>query len=71
MTEDPRGLLGHVAAWVYGAPASGLTTFAVTGTNGKTTTTYLLDHVLRALGRKGGLIGTVEMRSGTACCRAA
>ncbi|MBE7698941.1 UDP-N-acetylmuramoyl-L-alanyl-D-glutamate--2,6-diaminopimelate ligase [Oerskovia sp. Sa1BUA8] len=64
VTEDPRGVLGHVAAWVYGEPATQLTTFAVTGTNGKTTTTYLLDHLLRALGWKGGLIGTVEMRSG-------
>ena len=64
VTDDPRNLLGPVAAWVYGAPAEHLTTFAVTGTNGKTTTTYLIDHVLRALGWKGGLIGTVEMRSG-------
>ncbi|TGJ94667.1 UDP-N-acetylmuramoyl-L-alanyl-D-glutamate--2,6-diaminopimelate ligase, partial [Actinotalea fermentans ATCC 43279 = JCM 9966 = DSM 3133] len=64
VTEDPRAVLGRVAAWVYGEPATRLTTFAVTGTNGKTTTTYLLDHVLRTLGWKGGLIGTVEMRSG-------
>ena len=64
VTQDPRAVLGHVAAWVYGEPATQLTTFAVTGTNGKTTTTYLLDHVLRTLGWKGGLIGTVEMRSG-------
>ena len=64
VSDDPRAVLGHVAAWVYGAPATQLTTFAVTGTNGKTTTTYLLDHVLRTLGRKVGLIGTVEMRSG-------
>ncbi|WP_265523332.1 UDP-N-acetylmuramoyl-L-alanyl-D-glutamate--2,6-diaminopimelate ligase [Oerskovia flava] len=62
--EDPRALLGPVAAWVYDTPARHLTTFAVTGTNGKTTTTYLVDHVLRAHGWKGGLIGTVEMRSG-------
>jgi UDP-N-acetylmuramoyl-L-alanyl-D-glutamate--2,6-diaminopimelate ligase len=64
VSEDPRAVLGHVAAWVYGAPAAQLTTFAVTGTNGKTTTTYLLDHLLRALGWTSGLIGTVEMRSG-------
>ncbi|WP_435735667.1 UDP-N-acetylmuramoyl-L-alanyl-D-glutamate--2,6-diaminopimelate ligase [Cellulosimicrobium sp. PMB13] len=64
VADDPRSLLGPLAAWVYGNPAERLTTFGVTGTNGKTTTTYLLDHVLRALGWKGGLIGTVEMRSG-------
>nr|WP_255372097.1 UDP-N-acetylmuramyl-tripeptide synthetase [Cellulosimicrobium sp. CUA-896] len=64
VAEDPRALLGPLAAWVYGGPAERLTTFGVTGTNGKTTTTYLLDHALRALGWKGGLVGTVEMRSG-------
>ncbi|MHA7134924.1 UDP-N-acetylmuramoyl-L-alanyl-D-glutamate--2,6-diaminopimelate ligase [Oerskovia turbata] len=64
LTDEPRAVLGRVAAWVYGAPAAQLTTFAVTGTNGKTTTTYLLDHLLRALGWTSGLIGTVEMRSG-------
>jgi UDP-N-acetylmuramoyl-L-alanyl-D-glutamate--2,6-diaminopimelate ligase len=61
---DPRAVLGPVAAWVYGSPAEHLMTFGVTGTNGKTTTTYQVDHVLRALGWKGGLVGTVEMRSG-------
>lgn len=64
VADDPRGLLGPLAAWVYGSPAERLTTFGVTGTNGKTTTTYLLDHALRALGWTGGLVGTVEMRSG-------
>lgn len=64
VAPDPRAALGQVAAWVFGSPAEQLTTFGVTGTNGKTTTTYLLDHALRAQGWKGGLIGTVEMRSG-------
>jgi UDP-N-acetylmuramoyl-L-alanyl-D-glutamate--2,6-diaminopimelate ligase len=64
VAEDPRALLGPLAAWVYGSPAERLATFGVTGTNGKTTTTYLLDHALRALGWTGGLVGTVEMRSG-------
>ncbi|MFE6969864.1 UDP-N-acetylmuramoyl-L-alanyl-D-glutamate--2,6-diaminopimelate ligase [Isoptericola sp. NPDC057653] len=61
---DPRAVLGPVAAWVYGEPAEHLMTFGVTGTNGKTTTTYQVDHLLRALGWTGGLIGTVEMRAG-------
>ncbi|ACZ30310.1 UDP-N-acetylmuramyl-tripeptide synthetase [Xylanimonas cellulosilytica DSM 15894] len=64
VSPEPRAILGHVAAWVYGSPAEHLTTFAVTGTNGKTTTTYQLDHLLRALGFTSGLIGTVEMRAG-------
>jgi len=64
IADDPRAILGQVAAWVLGNPADELMTFGVTGTNGKTTTTYQLDHLLRALGWKGGLIGTVETRSG-------
>ncbi|MGW8565793.1 UDP-N-acetylmuramoyl-L-alanyl-D-glutamate--2,6-diaminopimelate ligase [Isoptericola sp. NPDC055881] len=64
VTGDPRAVLGPVAAWVYGEPAERLMTFGVTGTNGKTTTTYQVDHLLRALGWRSGLIGTVEMRAG-------
>lgn len=64
VADDPRAILGQVAAWVLGNPAEDLMTFGVTGTNGKTTTTYQLDHLLRALGWTGGLIGTVETRSG-------
>ncbi|SKC79455.1 UDP-N-acetylmuramoyl-L-alanyl-D-glutamate--2,6-diaminopimelate ligase [Krasilnikoviella flava] len=64
VAADPRAVLGPVAAWVYGEPAEHLMTFGVTGTNGKTTTTYQVDHLLRALGWTGGLIGTVEMRAG-------
>ncbi|MCA5893151.1 UDP-N-acetylmuramoyl-L-alanyl-D-glutamate--2,6-diaminopimelate ligase [Isoptericola sp. NEAU-Y5] len=64
VAPDPRAVLGPVAAWVYGTPADRLMTFGVTGTNGKTTTTYQLDHLLRALGWTGGLVGTVEMRVG-------
>ena len=44
----PAGVLGAVAAWVYGEPADELLMLGVTGTNGKTTTTYLLDAALRA-----------------------
>jgi UDP-N-acetylmuramoyl-L-alanyl-D-glutamate--2,6-diaminopimelate ligase len=62
VVPDPRAVLGRVAAAVYGDPATTLTTYAVTGTNGKTTTTYLLDGLLRAAGRRTGLIGTVEIR---------
>lgn len=61
---DVRALLSELASWFYGDPASSLVTFGVTGTNGKTTTTYLIDQLTRARGRTGGLIGTVETRSG-------
>ncbi len=54
----PRTVLGAVSALVYGYPAAGLTTFGVTGTNGKTTVTYMLTAALEALGVPTGLIGT-------------
>lgn len=62
IARNPRGLLGELSARIYGAPAEQLSTFAVTGTNGKTTTTYLLAQALELLGRPTGLIGTVELR---------
>ena len=63
--ETPRARLGALAAWLYGRPAERLHTFGVTGTNGKTTTTFLLDGALRTLGYHTGLIGTVELRVDT------
>ncbi|GAA4353081.1 UDP-N-acetylmuramoyl-L-alanyl-D-glutamate--2,6-diaminopimelate ligase [Angustibacter luteus] len=62
VTADPRAVLGWVASTVYGNPAGDVTLLGVTGTNGKTTTTYLMDAVLRAAGRSTGLVGTVETR---------
>jgi UDP-N-acetylmuramoyl-L-alanyl-D-glutamate--2,6-diaminopimelate ligase len=62
VADDPRAVLGAVSAQVYGHPARDLTLLGVTGTNGKTTTTYLMDAVLRASGRTTGLVGTVETR---------
>jgi UDP-N-acetylmuramoyl-L-alanyl-D-glutamate--2,6-diaminopimelate ligase len=64
VVADPRAVLGELAAWIYGDPARQLTGFGVTGTNGKTTTTFLLDSALRAMGRRTGLIGTIEIRVG-------
>ncbi|PZF80129.1 UDP-N-acetylmuramoyl-L-alanyl-D-glutamate--2,6-diaminopimelate ligase [Jiangella anatolica] len=61
---DPRSRVGDIAAAVYGHPARDLLMLGVTGTNGKTTTTYLLDSGLRAAGHTTGLIGTVETRVG-------
>ncbi len=62
VAQDPRAVLGAVAAEVYGRPAGDVALLGVTGTNGKTTTTYLMDAVLRAAGRTTGLVGTVETR---------
>ncbi len=56
--DDPRARLGETSAMVYGHPAEAMTTFGVTGTNGKTTVTYMLAAALQALGEPTGLIGT-------------
>ena len=61
---DPRGKLGDVSCWVYGDPSSRLRLIGVTGTSGKTTSTYLLESGLRAAGHQTGLIGGVETRIG-------
>ncbi len=63
---DPRAVTGAVAAAVYARPggAQPLELFAVTGTNGKTTTTYFLNSLLQALGNATGLIGTIEIVAG-------
>ena len=60
--DDPRAVLGSIAAWIYGEPSLRLSVIGVTGTSGKTTTTYMIDSGLRAAGRTTGLIGTVETR---------
>jgi UDP-N-acetylmuramoyl-L-alanyl-D-glutamate--2,6-diaminopimelate ligase len=60
--DDPRRLLGSVAAWIYGEPSLHLAVLGVTGTSGKTTTTYMIDAGLRAAGMTTGLVGTVETR---------
>ncbi|MDF2826091.1 MAG: UDP-N-acetylmuramoylalanyl-D-glutamate--2,6-diaminopimelate ligase [Mycobacterium sp.] len=60
--EDPRSVLGRLAAEVYGRPSQAVSVIGVTGTSGKTTTTYLIEAGLRAAGRTAGLIGTVGIR---------
>lgn len=59
---DPRDVLGRAAAIVYGDPSEQLSVLGVTGTSGKTTTSYLLESALRAAGCTTGLVGTVETR---------
>ncbi|HYE58795.1 MAG TPA: Mur ligase family protein, partial [Rhodothermales bacterium] len=59
-----RAALAEAAALLYGDPSRELAIAGVTGTNGKTTTSYLLHHVFQALGHRAGLIGTVETRLG-------
>lgn len=59
---DPRGVLGGLAATVYGNPSDRLAVIGITGTSGKTTTTYMVESGLRAAGRRCGLIGTIGIR---------
>jgi UDP-N-acetylmuramoyl-L-alanyl-D-glutamate--2,6-diaminopimelate ligase len=58
----PRSVLGEVAATVYGHPSQKLRVIGVTGTSGKTTTTYLVEAGLRSADRVAGLVGTVGIR---------
>jgi len=59
-----RRALAQLSAALLGHPERRLTVSAVTGTNGKTTTAYLLEQMLRSAGRKCVLIGTIETRIG-------
>jgi UDP-N-acetylmuramoyl-L-alanyl-D-glutamate--2,6-diaminopimelate ligase len=61
---DPRSRLGAVASWIYANPSARLLLIGVTGTSGKTTTTYLLESGLRAAGHSTGLVGGVQTRIG-------
>ncbi|MDO5534091.1 MAG: Mur ligase family protein, partial [Propionibacteriaceae bacterium] len=62
VVEDPRVAMAHLAADVYGHPTGALDLFGVTGTNGKTSTAFLLDAALVALGRTVATIGTIGYR---------
>ena len=77
LTERPLGLgvaeavvpsvreaLGPVAAHFYGRPSAAMRCLGITGTNGKTTTTYLLEAIARAAGERAAVIGTVAARIG-------
>ncbi|WP_235840592.1 UDP-N-acetylmuramoyl-L-alanyl-D-glutamate--2,6-diaminopimelate ligase [Corynebacterium liangguodongii] len=62
VVESVREVLGEVAALIYAHPSKHLTVIGVTGTSGKTTTTYLLERGLTAAGCAVGLIGTTGTR---------
>ena len=59
---EARRTMARIAAAYYGHPADRLAMIGVTGTNGKTTTTWLLESILAAAGRSPGLIGTIATR---------
>src|SRR6266568_5081790 len=64
VVENTRSALADLAATFYGRPAQRLKLAAVTGTNGKTTTTFLIKHICEKAGLRCGLIGTVRYEIG-------
>src|SRR6267154_1535185 len=64
VVEDTRTALADFSATFYGHPARKLKLAAVTGTNGKTTTTFLIKHLCESAGLRCGLIGTVRYEIG-------
>ncbi|MDR6417217.1 UDP-N-acetylmuramoyl-L-alanyl-D-glutamate--2,6-diaminopimelate ligase [Pseudarthrobacter sulfonivorans] len=67
VVEAPRNVVGPLSAMIYRSqPSAGQQPrlFGVTGTNGKTTTTYFINALLRSLGQRTGLIGTIEILAG-------
>jgi UDP-N-acetylmuramoyl-L-alanyl-D-glutamate--2,6-diaminopimelate ligase len=64
VVEDSRSAMAAAALEFFGHPSEELQIAAVTGTNGKTTTAFLLYSILDAAGRKPGLLGTIESRVG-------
>src|SRR5438105_3203368 len=64
VVPDARRAMAPVADELFGHPPQELEIAAVTGTNGKTTTAFLLYAILAAAGRRPGLLGTIECRVG-------
>ncbi len=64
VTDDVRILLAKMAVRFYGFPSRDLCVTGITGTNGKTTVTYLMESIVAAAGKKAGVIGTISYRYG-------
>jgi len=62
VVPDTRRALAPISARFFGEPANEMTLIGVTGTNGKTSTTYLVESMLARAGQRAGLVGTVEIR---------
>lgn len=62
--KDTRKALALLSAAWFSYPAKELITIGITGTKGKTTTAYMVYHILEKVGIKTGLVGTVEVRNG-------
>ncbi len=62
LVGDCREALGVLASVFYGNPTEKLTVVGITGTNGKTTTSYMLENIFKKSGRKTGVIGTLGVK---------
>lgn len=60
IVENTRGIFSYICANFFSNPAEKLKLIGLTGTNGKTTTTFLIKQILENVGKKVGLIGTVQ-----------
>lgn len=58
--KDTRDALAWISSRFYGDPSQKLKVIGITGTNGKTTTSYLIRHILKKYGKKTGVIGTIR-----------
>jgi UDP-N-acetylmuramoyl-L-alanyl-D-glutamate--2,6-diaminopimelate ligase len=65
VVPKPRTICGEVSSWFYGQPSNSLFIAGITGTNGKTTTTYLLNQIWQFAQVNSGLIGTIGIKYGT------
>lgn len=64
VVAEARSATAKIASVFYGNPSGTMKVIGITGTNGKTTTTYLLEHLLTHEGKKTGVLGTVSYRLG-------
>ncbi len=65
--KDTRYAMAFISAAYYGNPADDMKIIGITGTKGKTTTTYLVKNILENAGHKVGLVGTIETIIGDKC----
>ncbi|MDX9788405.1 MAG: UDP-N-acetylmuramoyl-L-alanyl-D-glutamate--2,6-diaminopimelate ligase [Desulfobacterales bacterium] len=64
---DSRNALAKISACFYGAPSDALVLIGITGTNGKTTVTYIMESILAKAGKASGVIGTINYRYAGKC----
>ena len=64
IVKDSRKALAQAAAAFYDDPSKDMSLVGITGTNGKTTTTYLVNHIVNSIGKRCGVIGTVGITIG-------